>query len=1158
MKVKSIHGQQLALGSHLNTPIHRKPSVPQAAGLEGLSVGWRPALRNQAMRRSVESCLLQASNPSSCPLGGICHTCPVQMQAKLTIGQPNDKFEIEADRVADMVMQMAEPPLQQKGLTDGNPIESDAMCDECRRKKPGNGQMALSSNLQTTAPPMIHKVLQQPGRPLDGVTRNFMESRFGQDLGYVRIHTDELAARTAAAVNARAYTVGSHIVAGDNRLSSDAREGRRLLAHELTHVIQQEGALKRDETRQSSASPALRSNPKIQRTTYRCESDSEEEFLQEAVHQAQRDLSTTIRRMESQPLEPVVLDSLWLAFRVRPEDQDFARIVREIRDDLVTTRDGLNDVSVRCDYGDNPRSWCDRGAAAHALPGMGGPIWVCVQRPNGPERHMGDFITEDIRSQSQSIIHEGSHAFLRLTDIAGYFDLTCRETPAYTERELGTDPAMQGGTEGAPPGLRLFTADCYSCFVYYVAYESSTPLAAREPGLAELAGMYRGENLRIGIDYNYPPELMTPDQRVFDGGIVYLSEREGEESFVLDGVPPNSGFTCSWTLSVNGTSHSLATGSPGFSVVIPHNLKEQLANELGQGNRNQASGTVGCTVSLYWGPRPATYSVSIDITLLAGQRSMPGVFEATEEEFLQRRELPGQTQQIPANLEGKLSILRGTGDFLPQAVRTFFEPRIPHDFGQVRIHQGTKAAELAHSLRARAFTVGNDIVFDEAQYAPYTTSGRRLLGHELVHVVQQNTGLASSLQREVSAATPRWLQRLNDRNLIRNVGSTSYQNWIEILQNVLEESQLEQVVDQVCRDPYAQAIVQTQGLRGLIAIYDANGDIEVARQLLQQWVLYSPEMLRDRDISEEGHDEYSGEVARIVDTVGEGTWSGIVAMRRQSPENHEAVVLALLRALQLRLRHGSAEDLTGEPLQSDTSYIASTGCAPTSRLIVHGLRSLGIPARERSVSEFVPYGHRFPWFTSLRRGFAHGDDLYARPIRDPAVLLLDETAIEEHWRSLWEVDQARRRENVRLISAEISQPGTTQQEAERNQILSQLGAQVDRSLEVPSSGGFDSFHVVVRDVLIAAPVQLVLFLANLRGAAWIPTYFNAMQTDLFRLPRMMEQREQFGEHLPENLRQPRLPETRDQAIHEILNAIFRFVVDERARMESNTLTFGGS
>ncbi len=85
------------------------------------------------------------------------------------------------------------------------------------------------------APPLVNDVLRTSGEPLDRATREFMEPRFQHDFSNVRVHRDDDARRSAAAVHARAYTVGSHIVFGES-------PSRELLAHELTHVVQQSNA----------------------------------------------------------------------------------------------------------------------------------------------------------------------------------------------------------------------------------------------------------------------------------------------------------------------------------------------------------------------------------------------------------------------------------------------------------------------------------------------------------------------------------------------------------------------------------------------------------------------------------------------------------------------------------------------------------------------------------------------------------------------------------------------------------------------------------------------------------------------------------------------------------------------------------------------------
>jgi hypothetical protein len=114
--------------------------------------------------------------------------------------------------------------------------------------------------------------------------------------------------------------------------------------------------------------------------------------------------------------------------------------------------------------------------------------------------------------------------------------------------------------------------------------------------------------------------------------------------------------------------------------------------------------------------------------------------EEEEEEFLQAKELSGQTLEISPNLEARINAIRGGGQPLPASTRTFFEPRFGYDFSKVRVHTDAHGDMLNHALNARAFTAGQDIFLRQGEYNTGSSSGRKLLAHELTHVVQQSGG----------------------------------------------------------------------------------------------------------------------------------------------------------------------------------------------------------------------------------------------------------------------------------------------------------------------------------------------------------------------------------------------------------------------------------
>jgi hypothetical protein len=111
--------------------------------------------------------------------------------------------------------------------------------------------------------------------------------------------------------------------------------------------------------------------------------------------------------------------------------------------------------------------------------------------------------------------------------------------------------------------------------------------------------------------------------------------------------------------------------------------------------------------------------------------------EEEEEETLQAKEVPGRTHEVNHDLESRIQTLKGGGQPLPESVRAFFEPRFGRDFCQVRVHTDTQASGTAQDINARAFTVGRDIMFGAGQYSLERVEGKRLLAHELTHVVQQ-------------------------------------------------------------------------------------------------------------------------------------------------------------------------------------------------------------------------------------------------------------------------------------------------------------------------------------------------------------------------------------------------------------------------------------
>jgi Domain of unknown function (DUF4157) len=212
-----------------HTEARKEPPVPSPV--------LQRYLGNSFLRSDAGRAVSQAGATSripmiqrACTCGGSCASCAGEemegrkLQAKMTIGATDDVYEQEAEQVADQVMRMAAPPTE-VGL------RRSASGVDIRRRVPDDHSVSASeADIQ---------ISQEGGQSLSSETKTFMQPRFGIDFGHVRLHSDEHAHQTAAQIQARAFTYGSHIWLG----KGESEQDKHLMAHELTHVVQQGAAM---------------------------------------------------------------------------------------------------------------------------------------------------------------------------------------------------------------------------------------------------------------------------------------------------------------------------------------------------------------------------------------------------------------------------------------------------------------------------------------------------------------------------------------------------------------------------------------------------------------------------------------------------------------------------------------------------------------------------------------------------------------------------------------------------------------------------------------------------------------------------------------------------------------------------------------------------
>jgi Domain of unknown function (DUF4157) len=191
-----------------------------------------PQCETQHQRGSLSGTLQTQSISGKNALGLSVDNPPYQLspvsglQAKMVVGASNDPFEHEADRVAAQVMNTPSTAPHNINAVTTSPIARQAF---------------VNNNDTAPAPDSVKQVLRTTGEPLSAQTRNFFEPRFGHDFAQVRVHRDAAASASARAIGAQAYTVQNHLVFGPKRYAPESVAGKTLLAHELTHVVQQRG-----------------------------------------------------------------------------------------------------------------------------------------------------------------------------------------------------------------------------------------------------------------------------------------------------------------------------------------------------------------------------------------------------------------------------------------------------------------------------------------------------------------------------------------------------------------------------------------------------------------------------------------------------------------------------------------------------------------------------------------------------------------------------------------------------------------------------------------------------------------------------------------------------------------------------------------------------
>jgi hypothetical protein len=517
------------------------------------------------------------------------------LKRKLTIGASNDPLEQEADQVADQVLTVP---------VNSAATKAPLKIQRFTRQAAGQADTSAAS---------VDQVLVSPGRPLEPSLREYMEQRFGHDFSRVRVHSGGNAEQSAREVNAHAYTVGQNMIFGKGRFAPETNEGRWLIAHELTHVVQQ------------TADTAL----PIQREPDAQSDNSREEKIGETEETG------------------------------------------DLIDDYETGAD--NEVAPEEDSSTNTDEEESFSEEPEQLQGSAKSTtgkWILVKLPRTLIRFEGSKQISSWGISGGKFGHPTPRGSFRIG----------RRDENHTSSSYGT---CNGKKIGPLKGI-------------------SGKERCRQKG-----GTYVGADMHFFQEFAPQVGFHRGDPSVLSHGCIHVNARDAETlwKWSATGIPVVvcSGSECAPYLGKNLKKKKNTNLQTKLAIGASDDPLEQEADRIAD---QVMTAPVHSTVS---GTPPR-------IQRYAGQ-----AIEEAED-------------TMPTSVD---RVLASSGRPLELSLRQDMEQRFGHDFSQVRLHFGGDAEQSARELNANAYTVGHNVVFGAGQFAPESMAGKRLLAHELTHVVQQ-------------------------------------------------------------------------------------------------------------------------------------------------------------------------------------------------------------------------------------------------------------------------------------------------------------------------------------------------------------------------------------------------------------------------------------
>ncbi|HSE15793.1 MAG TPA: DUF4157 domain-containing protein [Pyrinomonadaceae bacterium] len=671
-------------------------------------------------------------------------------------------------------------------------------CGKCREDKTKLQRAAAGGEKPKGLPSIVHDVLSTSGRPLDAGTRAWMEPRFNHDFSGVRVHTDEQAAQSARAVNALAYTVGRDVVFGAGQYAPATERGSHLLAHELTHVVQQ--------TTGGSIAQAKAVSDPSDAAEIEADATADRVMTGDAVQVRQAPSATLHAKLSDEEKAGIVAGSVagaagialliaWGAGAFDKKKEPSDKKKKESGDD----KKKKSSDDKKEEFSDDALvEYLTLLATTSRIEGASASVNKArnvVSRWKAPDKFDVD---KGFSTGKVSLTATQLKRLLILEMIAGptgepdqlaIIDIFTKSKPEEVEALL--DPAQGLALQaietklskenlskllgilneklpdlGKPQVKRSETAQTGECSVgraikISFAHRRAEAAVANTISLLDQFISKPDGNTAVQTPLNCYFNNPTADQvkqihSDFQGMSATLSKITytcPAEPFVGYTVRSPTGVTKYkpekdlWIRAVvdsaegeGRTFHNLVF--PDFFALDPQTQARGCVHESVHHLKKHPE-----NVPDDYEPKCGDLSTESALNnadsfaqlAMALESVNPSAAAGGQQKPGVQRKAIGAARPVstPPIID---EVLESEGEPLDTTTRSLMEPRFGRDFSDVRVHRDGEAADSARAVNAVAYTVGPDVVFGAGEYAPHTNRGALVLAHELTHVAQQGNG----------------------------------------------------------------------------------------------------------------------------------------------------------------------------------------------------------------------------------------------------------------------------------------------------------------------------------------------------------------------------------------------------------------------------------